>query len=215
MTDVVPGLREQKRAATRRALRLGLLRLALDRGFANVTVEEVAQSAGVSARTFFNYFATKEQALVEPHGETAVSAAERAEYLAGDGDPVSDLVRIIAARSTTDDDLEIHRLRRELMDREPGLLGEKAAVVRRLHAEFSELAIERLRFDAERDGSSLGEREAGERATLVVMMAVAVGRLGWSRWAAADGTATLEDSLLTSLDDLVAVAADVLRANRA
>jgi AcrR family transcriptional regulator len=61
------GLRERKKAATRQALHEAALRLAVAHGADKITVEAVADEAGVSRRTFSNYFANKEEALL--HGE--------------------------------------------------------------------------------------------------------------------------------------------------
>ncbi|MGH3098362.1 MAG: TetR/AcrR family transcriptional regulator [Streptosporangiales bacterium] len=58
------GLREQKKQATREALREAALRLALERGPDNVRVDDIAEAAGVSPRTYNNYFASREQAIV-------------------------------------------------------------------------------------------------------------------------------------------------------
>src|SRR6266545_4268993 len=59
-----PGLREQKKQATREALREAALRLALHHGPDNVRVDDIAEAAGVSPRTYNNYFSSREQAIV-------------------------------------------------------------------------------------------------------------------------------------------------------
>ncbi|MER7756703.1 TetR/AcrR family transcriptional regulator [Kitasatospora sp. NPDC097643] len=64
MTTPPPGLRERKKQATREALREAALRLALERGPGQVRVEDIAEAAGVSPRTYNNYFASREQAIV-------------------------------------------------------------------------------------------------------------------------------------------------------
>lgn len=63
MTDPLPGLRQRKKADTRRALSDAALDLALQHGLDNVTRDDIANLAGVSLRTFNNYFTGKYEAL--------------------------------------------------------------------------------------------------------------------------------------------------------
>ena len=58
------GLRERKKQATQKALREAALRLALERGPENVRVDDIAAAAGVSPRTYNNYYSSREQAIV-------------------------------------------------------------------------------------------------------------------------------------------------------
>ncbi|MGO4434359.1 TetR/AcrR family transcriptional regulator [Paenarthrobacter sp. RAF9] len=58
------GLRERKRAATRTAITAVARSLTAEHGLNGFTVEEVCEAAGISRRTFFNYFHSKEDAVI-------------------------------------------------------------------------------------------------------------------------------------------------------
>ena len=58
------GMRERKKLATREALSAAALRLALEHGPENVRVDDIAEAAGVSPRTYNNYFSSREQAIM-------------------------------------------------------------------------------------------------------------------------------------------------------
>jgi AcrR family transcriptional regulator len=63
------GLRERKKADTRRALSDAALALTFERGLDNITREAIAERAGVSLRTFNNYFANKYEAVAYRQAE--------------------------------------------------------------------------------------------------------------------------------------------------
>ena len=57
-------LREQKRLETRLRIEDAATLLVDEHGFAAVTVEEICEKAGISRRTFFNYFDSKDSAVL-------------------------------------------------------------------------------------------------------------------------------------------------------
>ncbi len=87
-------LRERKKLATRRSLRRHALDLVAQRGFANVTVEDIAEAADVSPRTFFNYFPSKEAVLFGADPDRAASLRDRLLRTAP-GAPALDALRIV------------------------------------------------------------------------------------------------------------------------
>ncbi|MCQ6271031.1 TetR/AcrR family transcriptional regulator [Pseudarthrobacter sp. R1] len=79
--DRPPSLRERKRAATRSNITAVARALTAERGLNGYTVEEVCEAAGISRRTFFNYFPTKEDAIIG-HVEDEVSNVHVEEFVA-------------------------------------------------------------------------------------------------------------------------------------
>jgi AcrR family transcriptional regulator len=60
---MVSGLRERKKGAVRYTLSSAAIRLAVERGLGNVTIEDITAEADVSVRTFGNYFSSKYEAI--------------------------------------------------------------------------------------------------------------------------------------------------------
>ncbi|MFI6596660.1 TetR/AcrR family transcriptional regulator [Nonomuraea sp. NPDC050536] len=87
--------RERRRAAKRHAIRMAAVRIALDQGLEAATVEAISAAADISPRTFFNYFASKDDALVM---QSPVSPDEMIEALEQRplDEPVLRSLRIIA-----------------------------------------------------------------------------------------------------------------------
>mgnify|MGYP002398817531 CR=1 FL=1 len=104
-------LRERRRQQTARDIQRATLDLAAAKGFENVTTEAIAEAAGISARTFFNYYTNKEAASVGLPPK--FSEAARAALREGQGALEPDLRRFIDAHLAdiaAEADV-IHRLR--------------------------------------------------------------------------------------------------------
>lgn len=137
------GLRERKKLATRSALTTAALQLAVERGVDSVTADDIAEVAGVSVRTFFNYFATKEQAFVADDLERGQRFVE-AVAAAPDGVALWPLLRQTAAEVLAVPDLPSREqaLKEQLVRNNPGVLAEVLAAFARLE---EELVVELLR----------------------------------------------------------------------
>jgi AcrR family transcriptional regulator len=81
------GLRERRRRQTSADIRDAAVRLARARGFDKVTIDEICTEAGISSRTFFNYFSNKESAIA--YGPSDIPAELVAEFVAAGPAPYS------------------------------------------------------------------------------------------------------------------------------
>ncbi|GAA1533922.1 TetR family transcriptional regulator [Actinomadura kijaniata] len=147
----VHGLRERKKAATRQALSRAAVRLALEHGVAGVTVEAVAEAAGVSARTFHNYFPGKEEAIVAPLLDGARTGLDTLASRPAD-EPLWDTLHNVArvALASFGDRAETLALVRVVLA-EPVLIARELSGLDEMLRRATELIAERSGTDPARD----------------------------------------------------------------
>ncbi|MCS0473841.1 TetR/AcrR family transcriptional regulator [Curtobacterium flaccumfaciens] len=202
MPDAEPGLRERKRRATRRAIQQAALRIALEDGLGAVTVDEISRRADVSPRTFFNYFPSKEQAILGDDPQLPDDAALRAFV---DGGPSGDLLADIGT-------LLVHSTR-ELIE-ERGLIEERQQVLRANPELFSRRMASMKEFQAELQAAVARRLEDADpelaadpealrrRAGLAAIVALAALRHAWWEWSGSEAGTHLVDELERSFVEL-------------
>jgi AcrR family transcriptional regulator len=202
-TDVAElGLRERKRLATRRAIQLAVLDLVAERGLENVTVDEISRVADISPRTFFNYFTSKEEALI---GESPTlpdeSLVERF-VGGGGGELLSDLGEMISrAGDSIPNDVELVQRRRALMKQHPQLFALRMANMHTFENNLAAIVSRRLVAD---DASlSADAADLEQRARLITLVAIAAMRHAWTAWADNGGSLIeLSERLRSSFEQL-------------
>jgi AcrR family transcriptional regulator len=200
-----PGLRERKRRATRRSIQLAVLDLVAERGLEGTTVDEISRRADVSARTFFNYFASKEEALLGDTPELPDAEEIERFVAAGPGSPLLDdlTVVLLGAGRKTMADVEMMQRRHALLKQYPQLLAMRMATMRGFEDQVVAIVSRRLELD---DAALAAEpTRLDERARLVSLVAFAAMRHAWSCWINGDPSADLTDQLRSSFRDLKAV----------
>lgn len=106
-TDTLLGLRERKRRETRLRIEDCGTELILERGFDQVTLEEICEKAGVSRRTFFNYFDSKDQ-VASGTGLPSLQPKDVETFAITDSDNVvRDILKFLGDRIDNDPDTSL------------------------------------------------------------------------------------------------------------
>ncbi|MEV5611862.1 TetR family transcriptional regulator [Streptomyces sp. NPDC052225] len=176
-------LTERRKAATRLDIARTAARLFTEGGLRSTRAEDIARAAGIAPRTFYRYFATKEEAVAPLFAAGAQEWAEAVRE-APAGLSVPDALRHAVRRALTADDpanaasLEWVRALLRLTDESPALRAVWADTCR-----VSESTLARIL--AERTGAEAGSLElrltAGKASTAV--------RVAVEAWAASDSPA--------------------------
>lgn len=175
-------LRERKKLATRAALHEAALRLVADRGLDRVSVDDIAAAADVSPRTFFNYFSSKDDAVLGLDPERAGRQAEALRSRPAEESPLEAL-RAVAREQAAEmaQESALWPLRLQVIDAHPMLAG-------RLVAGFSESERVLAEAIAERTGVRVAD---DVYPMLLAAVGAAAMRVALRRWFATGFTASL------------------------
>jgi AcrR family transcriptional regulator len=169
LTPMTESLRDRRKRRTAEAIVAAALELFAERGFERTTIEQIAAAADISRRTFFRYFADKEE-LFFAEDERLLEVVEATLDAAPAGEPVLELARratrALAAHSVADPE---RRLARERL-----IAATPALQARRLtkNLRWEQAIAARLR--------QLGSGE--QEALLVPKLAMACFQTAFERW---------------------------------
>ncbi len=197
MTERTEGRRAEKRRRTRTALVNAARTLTARHGLQGFTVEQVCAEVGVSRRTFFNYFPTKDDAILGAPAEEMPEAAVAA-FVAGGGpepftgDLAADYARLLAASLehvtlTREEHVALHRA----LLTEPRLLDQLMERGRAIEDRMAALV-------AEREGVPVDDARVRVACTLLI----ALGQSAATRYFTTPEAASLDEVLAPDLQAL-------------
>ena len=180
MTGPESSLRARRRRQTTQDIHQTALRLAAEHGFGQVTVDMISAEAGISRRTFFNYFSSREAAVIVGPRQLPEDAV--AEFLAGTAvEPAQvlrDLTRLVLREF--EEDVPAREDLRQVM----ALAREHASVLAVLLANFDAFEREVAGVAARR----IGQQPEDEVPALLASLALSAIRTGLQRFSRLEAT---------------------------
>jgi AcrR family transcriptional regulator len=182
------GLRDRKRLETRARIESAALFLVLRDGLEGTTIDAISERADISARTFFNYFDSKDSAILGvPHAgpDEEVASVEHGDDL------VSSVVRLLmnAMGVALETHASMHQDRLEVVRRHPqvltGQMAQLSARADRLTAAIEELMAATPAFA---DSENLAPR-----AELLLALCGGAVRSAARTWASEGGPQPVQD----------------------
>ncbi len=195
MTEPLPpppeGLRERHRRRTEALLEEAALRLFEERGFDLVTVDDIARAADVSRRTFFRYFATKEDVLLADQLRRLSELREALDVRPADEPPLTALREAVLSMARRHEEDKERLLRRaKLMRATPSLQTRWMGTQRVWEQAVTEMMAERLGVDPLVD-----LRPGVIAASTLASLRTAIGM-----WVTANGKGDLRAMVTEALD---------------
>lgn len=182
MTETTaPGRRDRKRIETRARIEAAALDLVLRDGLEAATVDAISEQADISPRTFFNYFDSKDAALLglQPHELDEEALAEHVARV-GELDPLEAVVGLVMVTMGLEEGgrSELHARRVEVLSRHPEVVGGHFAQINARKTRMTDHTVRVLaEYDAFRDDPDLVARAGIVLALAASAVRVAVEEL--------------------------------------
>ncbi|MFJ9364737.1 TetR/AcrR family transcriptional regulator [Nocardia sp. NPDC101769] len=164
-------LRERQRRQVRGEIQRAAYELFAEKGFGEVTTEQIAAAAGVSASTYFRHVRSKEDLLLDPVREGGSGIVALLEERDGDEPADVALAQSILARSTALAPAELEQWRAAFRTA-PHLLERVALITPEHRTRLVELVAQRMGRDPQRDSTP----------GLLVHLMLAAAEFGYLQW---------------------------------
>jgi AcrR family transcriptional regulator len=187
----VEGLRERHRKRTAADLEEAALQLFSERGFDAVTIDDIAAAADVSRRTFFRYFASKEDVILSDHPKRLDELEAALDRRPADEPALAALRHAIMSLADTYEEQRDHMLRRfSLMTTTPALEARSLCLQRNWETAVTDMLAGRMGVDPAKD----------LRPGVVAATTMAAMRVATANWLARGGQAELPLIVAEALD---------------
>jgi AcrR family transcriptional regulator len=173
------------------------MRLFIEHGFGGVSVDEIAAAANMSQRTFFRYFATKDEIVLQYERRLRRRLHDAVRLRPADEGPVTALRNAFIETSTAPPEYrdEARKRGRVLIDA-PMLQARVQMVLAEADADLADLLTQRM--------PALASRSRETRARIIVVTVVAVATYAWNEWVMSDSNKDPAAYLAKAFDVLAA-----------
>lgn len=155
------------------------IRLFVARGYDDVSVDDIAAAANMSQRTFFRYFATKDEIVLQYERQLRGRLHDAVRLRPSDEGPVTALTNAFIETSSAPVEYRERARERGLLLRNAPMLQARARMVlAEADGELAQLLAARM--------SSVPRRIREERARVIVVSLVAVADYAWNEWVTSD-----------------------------
>jgi AcrR family transcriptional regulator len=187
------GLRDRKRQETRSRLEHAAVDIVLRDGLEHLTVDAMSELADVSPRTFFNYFESKEDAILGLH-DPEITDETVTQHLSGTAgaDLIESLMGLLfSVLGSSIGDTDLHHSRMTILQQHPQLLRRHMAQMNRMLEQLT--ATTQTLMARDHRFADVDASRTAPMAQVVLMVCGGSIRAAVKEWAEADGKAPIEE----------------------